>query len=147
MYREMTPEEKLEYSAKIIEAVTKEGFTGALKVVEEYKKILSMDIPAKKSEVKMSVAIEEDNIGANSQNITQQENKTIQTETPMEASIYDSEHIAAVQEDLREHSTSNSEEIVQNEQPKTRTLEPTKSFAPKPWGESKVVLPGELNLK
>lgn len=147
MYREMTAEEKLEYSAKVIEAIKKDGLEGSLRVVEEYKKILSIDTPENNNEENNPVLVEDDTIIAKTEDIVSQNGETVLVETPMEASIYAREHIPAVQEDLREHGTTNNVEIIKNEQIKARVLEPTKSLIPNPWPKSKVVLPGETTFK
>ena len=63
-----------------------------------------------------------------------------------DASIYAVEHINAVQSDLIEHGTTKNIEQKPLEEPKTKVLTPSQSATPNPWGESKVVLPGELNL-
>ena len=136
MYREMTPEEKLEYSAEIIEAIKVGGLVASLDVVDKYqKKLFISDKKNANNKPKMSTPVEEE--------VIQVEN-VIPKNIAGEASIYADEHIPAVQEDLREQG------IVAQAEPaevKTKVLEPPKSSAPNPWGEAKVVSPGELNLQ
>ena len=132
MYREMTPEEKLEYSAEIIESIKEGGLVGSLEVVDKYKKILS--IKEKTNDEKVSTPVEEKVI---------EDKPIVSPNITGEASIYAEEHIPAVQDDLREHGLVQMEEQTEV---KTKVLEPPKSSAPNPWGEAKVVSPGELNL-
>lgn len=63
-----------------------------------------------------------------------------------EASIYAEEHIPAVQDDIREHGLDKNI-VTEEERPRAKILEPTKTSAPNPWGDSKTVLPGELDLQ
>lgn len=58
------------------------------------------------------------------------------------ASIYAEEHIPAVEEDLREQSTQVIDNTSQTKT-KSRVLE---QVAPNPWGDAKIVSPGDLNL-
>lgn len=139
MYREMTPEEKLEYSSEIIEAIKKGGLVASLDIVEKYKKILSVEkrIDNTSTNVKSDI----------SASLKQQEvqgNTEVNNVSPQEVSIYAEEHISAVQEDIREHLLNAPSKI--EEQPIKRVLERPRNTSPNPWGDSKVVLPGELKL-
>ena len=137
MYREMRPEEKLEYSAEVIEAIKNGGLVASLEVVEKYKKLLIIN--------------NKENDLTNEQNNTpveevKQEEIFATSNVIGEASIYAEEHIPAVQDDLREQGLVKETEPKSLEEPKARVLTPLKSTTPNPWGESKIVLPGELNL-
>lgn len=147
MYREMTPEEKLEYSSEIIEAIKTDGLIGSLKVVDKYKKKLSnenslYDYSSQIPETIITTPFKEttDISVENIPNISEIEKPST------EASIYAQEHISAVQEDLREQNIGMFSAIKAVEPPKTKVLEVAKSHAPNPWGDAQIVSPGQLNL-
>lgn len=138
MYRQMTPEEKLEYSAEVIEAIKKDGLEGSLRVVSKYQKLLY-----KKDVIENPPLSEETPILMN------EPEKLINNSTGenlQEASIYAPEHIPAVQDDLREQGLIPNDDKKNAEQPKTKVLEQSRSIAPNPWGDADVVSPGQLNL-
>lgn len=136
-YREMTAEEKLAYSAEVIEATRIGGLTASLEVVEKYKAILSVENEIE--EIPTFKELETSPI---------QEMPDLSPET---ASIYAREHLGAVEEDLMDTMPN---EKVGEEKHKIRILEnpsiltpgmnEKKNVTPNPWGDAKTVEPGEV---
>ena len=152
MYREMTAEEKLEYSAAIINAIKEGGIAASLEVVEEYKKKLLIsegiiDVEESNEHIVTATEITEPTPSIKEPKIT--------NEFPKEASIYASEHIAAVEEDRNQNlTTQESSNVISH--PKTRMLtnpnipsshhdDEDKRPAPSPYQDAKVVEPGHFN--
>ena len=149
-YRKMTAEEKLAFSAEIINAIKEEGLEGSLKVVEKYEKILITGI----------IDVEESN--EHTVTATEMTEPTpsikepkISNELPKEASIYASEHIRAVEKDKNQDLTS-QETSVQVSHAKTRTLtnpsipsahqtDEVRSNTPSMYQDAVVVEPGYFN--
>lgn len=143
MYREISAEEKLQFSSEIIEALKKGGFVASLEVVEKYKKILlENNISTEAPQVETPVVLEEQGKGIKYKGEL------------MAASIYAEKHIPAVQEDLMEQcqNVNTKEEmghqksrILRNETVAPNISTPNEiSTRPNPWGTAKTVVPGEV---
>jgi len=148
MYREMTAEEKLQYSSEIIEALKAGGFISSLEVIEKYKKVLSNDNISNEVPKAKTPDISDESVGH-----ILSSNK-IPVSEPVVASIYAEEHIPAVQEDLTEQrqnviapetSSQYKTKILRNDaipsSISTSTEAPTR---PNPWTDAKTVVPGEV---
>lgn len=149
-YRKMTAEEKLAFSAEIINAIKEDGLEGSLKVVEEYERKLSTT-----EEIIEAEELNEKNV-PNSEipaPVSPVEAHKIANEIPKEASIYASEHIRAVEKDK---VLTSQETSVQVSHAKTRTLtnpsipsahqtDENRSNTPSMYQDAVVVEPGYFN--
>lgn len=134
-YREMTAEEKLAYSAEVIEATRKGGLTASLEVVEKYKSML--EIENKSEEVP---TIKETEVGPIHEVIDL---------SPKTASIYAREHLGAVQADLMDTMPNMGEDkhktkILENPSFPAQVVHEENIVRPNPWGDAKTVEPGEV---
>lgn len=151
MYREMTAEEKLEYSAAIINAIKEGGLEASLKVVEEYERKLSTI-----EEIIEVEELNEKNVPNSeiTEPVSPVEEPKISNELPKEASIYASEHISAVEEDRNQELTNQeSSNTVSHHKSKILTnpnipsshqdVEDRKT-APSIYQDAKIVEPGHF---
>lgn len=134
-YREMTAEEKLAYSAEVIEATRIGGLTASLEVVEKYKALLSVENEIEEVPTLKGREVE-----------TMQEVTNLNPET---ASIYAKEHLEAVQKDLidvipKVGEDKNKVKVLTNPSIPSQVVREVVSIAPNPWGDAKSVEPGEV---
>ena len=136
-YREMTAEEKLAYSAEVIEATRIGGLTASLEVVEKYKAILSVENEIE--EIPTFKELETSPI---------QEMPDLSPET---ASIYAREHLGAVEADLMDviqnqtmEKDKHKERILENPSHTEQVMHDKQTVTPNPWGDAKTVEPGEV---
>lgn len=152
MYREMTAEEKLEYSAAIINAIKEGGLEASLKVVEEYERKLSTTEEMIELEELNEKTVPNSEITAPIATI-EEPKKT--NELPKEASIYAREHIDAVEED-RNQELTNKESSNTASHHKSRILtnpnipsshqdDEDRRPVPSMYQDARVVEPGHFN--
>lgn len=153
MYREMTPEEKLEYAKETFEALCKNGLLGAEIVHEQWKiKLSGQGLDSQHLESSIEKTIDKETLRLHEQAMKKEKRPIVQdpfleqygtlvtknSSINNVASIYAEEHIQAVEEDLREQSGK----IVEQEnisQAKVKVLEQNSSD---PWGDAREVVPG-----
>ena len=129
MYREMTPEEKLDFISELTESTKSGGLLASLDVVEKWKQRLSLEKEKTQQSNEMVSKPINNNIPVR------------ETTNPVgEASIYAMEHLPAVQDDLMSQGPVTIKENNPLETPKAKVL---KNATQSLWGESKIRLPGE----
>lgn len=129
MYREMTPEEKLDFISELTEATKLGGLLASIDIVEKWKQKLSTE----KLETNKNKEIVPEPIDNN----TNVKKIMIPVE---QTSIYAQEHISAVQDDLMSQEPIALTEKNPLETPKTKVL---KNATQSLWSDSSIRLPGE----
>jgi len=150
-YREITPEEKLEYNKEMLEALIKNGFMGADIVHEKWKlKLSNRENTVENVFDKETLKLHEQAMSEGTETVHTQSHSNqpravqILLNTPKQASIYAKEHLPAVMEDLSEQHQVIEERLSPVvDQPKTKVLEQERP-APSIWGNAKTVEPGQF---
>lgn len=153
IYREMTPEEKLEYNQEMLEALIKNSFMGANIVHEKWKLKLSrngkLDDTMEKTFGTEALQMHEKAMHEDEKkevisypHIEQLGTKPKTSLDQKRASIYAAKNLPLVEEDLNGPRIPNENQVL--EQPKTRVLEQVTQQFHNPWVEAKTVMPGEV---
>lgn len=135
IYREMTPEEKLEYNREILDALITNSFIGADIVHEKWKLRL---LNKSNIEDRMEETFGSEILASHERRM-QEHTEGEQAITGKKASIYAKEHLKAVIEDLN----GNNGQI--DTKPKTRVLgQGEQHIAPNIWADAMTVKPGQM---